>query len=45
MGILQLSDKLRTEADAYEYLETMRWNGKPVCPHCGSVDEHYFLTP
>ena len=42
--ILQLADKLRTEADAYEYLEDLRWSGDPVCPHCGAHDP-YFLTP
>lgn len=24
-----------TETKCVEYLEQMRWNGKPVCPHCG----------
>jgi transposase-like protein len=45
MNVLQLADKLRTEADAYLYLEELRWGDRPVCPHCGSVGEHYFLTP
>ncbi|HEX8121446.1 MAG TPA: IS1595 family transposase [Solirubrobacteraceae bacterium] len=40
-----LSDRLRTEADAYEFLEDLRWCGKPVCPHCGSVRRPYFLKP
>lgn len=44
-SILKLVDQLRTEADAYEYLERMRWNGKPVCPHCGNDERIYFLTP
>lgn len=44
-GILQLADKLRTEADAYRYLEELRWGARPICPHCGSVRKHYFLTP
>lgn len=44
-NLLELADRLRTEADAYEYLEELRWAGQPFCPHCGSVDEHYFLTP
>jgi len=27
------------------FLEDLRWNGTPVCPHCGSVnDKHYKLT-
>lgn len=45
MTVLQLADRLRTEADAYLLLEDLRWHGRPVCPHCGSVGEHYFLTP
>jgi transposase-like protein len=45
MNVLQLADRLRTEAYAYLYLEELRWNGRPVCPHCGSVGDHYFLTP
>lgn len=23
----------------------MRWQGRPVCSHCGSTGAHYFLTP
>lgn len=45
MSVLQLADKLRTEGDAYRYLEELRWGERPLCPHCGSVGEHYFLTP
>jgi transposase-like protein len=28
---------------AREYLERIRWPDGPVCPHCGSVGEHYAL--
>jgi transposase-like protein len=45
LNVLNLADRLRTEADAYEFLEEMRWNGRPVCPHCGSVKTPYFLKP
>jgi transposase-like protein len=45
MTILDIADRLRTEADAYLMLEEMRWHGRPLCPHCGSVGEHYFLNP
>lgn len=45
MSVLQLADRLRTEGDAYRYLEELRWGERPVCPHCGSVRKHYFLTP
>ena len=44
LSLIQLADRLRTEADAYEYLEDLRWRGQPVCPHCGGI-EPYFLTP
>lgn len=34
-----------TDPDAArEYLERLRWAGKPVCPHCGVVGDHYALV-
>ena len=44
MSLTQLADRVQTEADAYKYLEALRWNGEPVCPHCGAA-EPYFLNP
>lgn len=44
LSVLELADKLRTEADAYKFLEELRWNGDPICAHCGA-HEPYFLTP
>ncbi len=33
--VLQIADKLRTEADAYLFMEGLRWGAHgPVCPHC-----------
>ncbi len=29
---------------AREFLERMRWPEKPICPHCGSVADHYSLS-
>jgi transposase-like protein len=43
--VLDLADRLRTEADAYKYLEELRWGDRPSCPHCGSVRKPYFLNP
>lgn len=45
LSIPALAAKIPTEADAYRFLEDLRWEGKPVCPHCGSVRKHYFLKP
>src|SRR5215212_2267727 len=36
--------RLRSEAEAYEYLEGLRWGSKPVCAHCQS-ERVYFLKP
>lgn len=44
MTITHLADRLRTEADAYELLEELRWGDNPACAHCGA-DQPYFLTP
>lgn len=34
----------RSEAEAYEALEALRWPGGPVCPHCRG-ERTYFLRP
>src|SRR3954451_7365135 len=44
-SIPALMRMLTSEAKAYELLESLRWNGTPVCPHCGSIAQHYFLKP
>jgi|SRR5579872_459329 len=45
LSIPALAQRIPTEAAAYEFLEELRWHGEPVCPHCGSIAQHYFLTP
>jgi transposase-like protein len=45
ISIPALSKRVQTEGDAYEFMEELIWAGRPVCPHCGSVRKHYFLTP
>lgn len=46
---LSYEERTRIFADkdaAREYVESVRWQGKPVCPHCGVEDEkHYKITP
>ena len=45
LSLPTLAAKVQTEADAYLLLEQLRWDGMPVCPHCGVLGGHYFLTP
>jgi transposase-like protein len=33
-----LSREVTSEADAYQYLENLRWGDTPVCAHCGSTN-------
>lgn len=44
-SIPALMRKVPDEAAAYELLEHLRWDGDVVCPHCGSLAQHYFLKP
>lgn len=39
--VVGLADRLRSEADAYEFIEELRWSGGVICPHCGGDDAHY----
>ena len=43
--VMWLAAKLQSDADAYKYLEELRWGDEPVCPHCGVIGGHYFLKP
>jgi transposase-like protein len=42
--IQNIRTKITSEADAYVYIEGLRWNGHPVCAHCGS-DRVNLLNP
>ena len=33
---------LPTDMACREYLESKRWNGTPVCPHCGVMDANHY---
>lgn len=44
LSIPTIAEQIPDEAAAYEFLERLRWDGRPVCPHCGSINDHYFLT-
>lgn len=38
ISITELMGMFSTERKAVKWLERSRWNGKPVCPHCGGMD-------
>lgn len=40
-SLIDLFDKFPTEESCREYLIEQRWNGKPVCPHCGYAEKAY----
>jgi transposase-like protein len=43
--VMSIATQIKSEADAYAYMESLRWPDGPICPHCGSVEKHYFLKP
>jgi transposase-like protein len=45
ISIIDLVEQIPTEADAYAFMERLRWPDKPICPHCASEAEHRFLAP
>jgi transposase-like protein len=45
INIMTLATRINSEAEAYLFLEGLRWSGKPVCPHCGNADKCYYLAP
>src|SRR5438552_5589075 len=41
----QIADRLRSEADAYLFMEQLRWpDGDPICPHCDNAGAS-FIQP
>lgn len=45
LNLATLPKYLSDEAEAWLLLERLRWEGVPVCPHCGTADEaHYFIA-
>ena len=38
ISILELLNRFSTEEKAVKWLEQVAWDGKPVCPHCGGIE-------
>ncbi len=45
MNLSTLGKHFSDEEAAWELVEQMRWQGVPVCPHCGDAGRAYFLKP
>ena len=45
LNLSTISKHFSSEEAAYELIESLRWPDGPICPHCGSVDHAYFLSP
>ena len=41
LTVLDIADRIPTEAAAYEYMEQLCWPNGPICPHCGSTAADY----
>jgi transposase-like protein len=41
-NLLQMQKHFNNELVCIQYIEQQRWNGEPLCPHCGS--EHHYRT-
>ena len=40
-----IAQDLADEEKAYDFLEAIRWQTGPVCPHCGTINHAYHLKP
>lgn len=45
LTLVSIMRRFSTEEAARAYFERMRWPNGPVCPHCGSTEKNYALTP
>lgn len=41
-NLVQLTQAIPNDQAARIFLEQIRWNGKPVCPHCGVERENHY---
>jgi len=41
-SLIQMMQELKNETACREHLETLLWNGEPICPHCGSQRENHY---
>ena len=39
----EMLEKLPTDADCRVFLENLKWEGSPICPHCGVQEKGHYL--
>jgi transposase-like protein len=44
INLPELASYFQNEDAAREFLENLRWGSEPVCPHCGSINQHYRIV-
>ncbi|HEY3917360.1 MAG TPA: IS1595 family transposase [Stellaceae bacterium] len=44
MNLHQLAKVTADEAEAFKFIEKLRWPDGPFCPHCGATDRIYVLA-
>ena len=45
LNLSTIAKHFSSEEAAYELIESIRWPHGHICPHCGSVNHAYYLTP
>jgi transposase-like protein len=45
LTLSSIAKQFSDEEAAWLFLERIKWPNGPVCPHCGTVDNAYYLTP
>lgn len=38
MNLYNIQKRFDSKESCFEYLENLRWNGTPICPHCESIN-------
>jgi transposase-like protein len=41
-SVFDMVSNLNSKKACREHLEQLRWNGEPICPHCGSQRENHY---
>jgi transposase-like protein len=45
LTLISIARNFSNEAEAWEFLEGVRWPDGPICPHCGVVNEAHYIEP